>query len=183
MTKDEPSPENCPLCQHDDSDGLAEEIAEGLPKQIVSEELDCSIEEINHHMENHFGATGVTRAEASSGSSDDLLVSYRKRDSYDKFDILEKNMIRLTDRFDGLMQKDAWEPQDTSQIVKMAQEIRRTATAMAELEQEIKQELRMTEKQFEDFKSAILRELDEESQKKIIDVLEEEVEIELEAER
>lgn len=170
------SEDNCPICNFEDTENLEKELAKGLPKTVVADDMDCDVEEIRYHMEKHF----TTGEEASLEEAEDenlefeYMIQYQDRESYEKFDVLEKNMHRLTDRFDELLQGEGEITKDTTeQVVKMAREIRQTATSMASLEGEIKEELRLTEEQFHELKAAILRELDEEDQKKILNILEE----------
>lgn len=181
MSEKEVNPVNCPICLHEDSEYLTEELAEGkLLKGVVAEELQCSVDVIDYHLDHHLEPSDVETTTRSSDGKSDLLVNFQERDSYDKFDILETNVKRLTEKFDGLMQKDTWEPQDTNQIVKVHQELRRTIDTLDDLLKDERQKRMMTQQQFEDFKAAVLRELDKENQEKVLNALEDKVKIEAE---
>lgn len=166
------SDSECPICNYEKREHLEEELAGGLAKTIVAKEFDCDIDVVTEHMEEHFTSDGVNMSDADGDM--DFMISFEERESYEKFDILEKNIRRLVDRFDGLLQRDNYDKSDTDQIVNMAREIRQTAMNMAELEGEIKEELRLTQNQFDELKAVILRELDKESQQKILNVIDEE---------
>jgi len=177
----EVEPSNCPICQHPDSEYLTEEIAEGkLLKGVAAEELQCDVDTINYHMDHHLNPDGLKETTRSADGKSDLLVSFQERDSYDKLDILETNVKRLTEKFDGILQRDNWEPQDATQIVKVHQELRRTIDTLDDLMKDERKKRMMTQQQFEDFKAAVLRELDEENQKKVLNALEDKIEIEAE---
>jgi len=148
---------DCPICNHKEKEKLEEELVKGLPKTLVSNDLDCDVEDIVEHMDEHFsGGSG----DVEEYSDIDYMVTFEERESYKKFDILDQNMKRLVGRFDTIMQQDSYDRDDTEQIVKMAREIRQTAMSIAELEGEIREELKLTEEQFNELKGVILRELD-----------------------
>lgn len=171
------SREDCPICNFKETEELEEELAKGLPKTVVADDLDCDVEKIEYHMEQHFTTIEDFGDEELDTANLDYMITYQERESYEKFDILEQNMRRLTDRFDNIMQKGGdLDKDDTDQIVKMAREIRQTATSIADLEQEIRQELKLNERQFQELKAAILRELDKEDQMRILSLLQKEVE-------
>jgi len=152
------SSNNCPLCSHKNREALEEELAKGLPKTIVSKDLDIDVKVIETHMQEHFSAgLSMSDDDAQLDTDLDYMVSFEERDSYQKHDILQTNMKRLVDKFDGVMQRDGWEKEDIENIVKLAREVRQTAMSLADLEGEIKEELKLTEKQFNELKGVILR--------------------------
>jgi len=174
----------CPICDHENRDDIEAEVANGFPKKIIAQDIGCSIEDILDHMENHskYGQPGGEDATMEDQIGGHYKNMYPPRDSYEKYDVLNTNMERLTDRFDSLMEKDHLDKDDTKQIVSMARELRQTVMNLAELEGELHKELALTRAQFEALKEAVLRELDPDTQEVIINAIDES-QIEVEADQ
>lgn len=166
----------CPICESNNQEDLEEEILQGIPKTLLAEDLGCDVEDIVEHMEEH-RVRADENVDYDETYNDSYMKRMSKRDSYKKFDVLDTNMKRLTDRFDVILEKDGWDKEETDQIVSIAREVRQTAMAMAKLEGEIKQELELTQKQFEELKGAILNVLDKENRQKILNFIDEETEL------
>lgn len=173
----------CPICDHEDVDDIEAEVANGFPKKIIAQDIGCEMGDIITHMEEHstYGEAGAD-AEDAENIGGHYKNMYPPRESYEKYNVLNTNMERLTDRFDSLMEKDHLDRDDTKQIVSMARELRQTVMNLAELEGELHKELALTRAQFEALKEAVLRELDPATQETIISAIDES-QIEVEAEQ
>lgn len=165
---------SCPLCDYPNVDELETEIASGYPKRVVANDLECTVEEVQIHMEQH-----SKFADDPDLHTHKPTVSVQRR-SYEKYDILEEDLHRLVDRFDIKMEQDRLTRDDTKELIEMHREIRQTIGTLHDLQKEMHQELKLKEEQFDKLKKAILRELNPDQQKIIIASLDE---VELEASR
>lgn len=166
----------CPICESKNQEQLEEEIMQGMPKSLLADDLGCEVEDIVKHMDEHRKIANEEDIDYQEGNNE-FFTRMAKRESYKKFDVLSTNMERLTDRFDVLLEKDGWSKEDTDQLVSIAREVRQTAMAMAKLEGEIREELELTQSQFEELKGAILSVLDKENRNKILNFIDEETEL------
>jgi len=128
-----------------------------LTKQEVASDLKMLQEDVYNHMMNH-----MTVQVPKSAAEEKVKTIYGKRD------VLFNNMVSLNQRLDTYLNNNSLTPADTSQIVKLAGEVRRTVMDLAELEGELRQEQHITLIQFNELKAAILRELSPEQQQKVI---------------
>lgn len=167
----------CPICESKNQESIEEEILQGIPKSLLAKDLGCEVDDIIEHMDEHRKIVDEDDIDYEEGQSPEYMNRLSKRESYDKFDVLKTNMERLTDRFDVVLEKDGWDKDDTDQIVSIAREVRQTAMSMAKLEGEIKQELELTQKQFEELKGAVLSVLDKDDRQKILNFIDEETEL------
>lgn len=168
---------DCPICNSKNQEQLEEEILQGMPKTMLAEDLDCDVQDIVEHMDEHRNIADSDEIEYDDEFKPRIIRKFGERESYKKFDVLDDNMKRLIDRFDYVLEKDGWDKEDTDQIVSIAREVRQTAMAMAKLEGEIREELELTQSQFEELKGAILSVLDKENKQKILNFIDNETEL------
>lgn len=166
----------CPICESKNQEQLEEELVQGMPKSLLADDLGCDVEIIVEHMDEHRMVVNEEDVDYKEGKNE-FFTKMAKRESYKKFDVLSTNMERLTDRFDVLLEKDGWSKEDTDALVSIAREVRQTAMSMARLEGEIREELELTQSQFEELKGAILSVLNKENRDKILDFIDEETEL------
>lgn len=164
---------DCPLCKISDAALLAEiedAILAGFPKKPVAAEYGCSIGDVRDHMALHREGVEVLARHDYS----------HERVSYDKYEILSDNLIKIAKRLDALFDVDGLDKESTDQIIASAREIRQTVGLLANLEGEFKSELEMTKQQFNELKSTVMQIMEPEQQRVLIKNLED---IELEASR
>jgi hypothetical protein len=137
----------CPLCVHEKREHIEQELAKGnMSKKMVGKELEMTVEEVHEHMMNHF-SEGITKVD---------LKPSKLREAYNKKDILLNTMIQLKERLDYFMTKDTFSPNETKQIVSMAQELRHCIMDLANLEDELKSEQHITINMYNNLKMMVL---------------------------
>jgi hypothetical protein len=155
--------ENCVLCRHPQRKSLEEKIAKGeLTKKIVAEDLECSVDAVYDHMMNHFTTSPLMTVNDKPK---------KLRELYDKKDVLMTSFIQLKERLDAFMANDRFEPSDTSQIIKMTEEIRKLAETLSSLEGELKTESTYTLNMYIDLRNVVLGMLCPECRAKVIEEL------------
>lgn len=155
--------ENCPLCEHEHREELEEKIAQGvLPKGAVARELGITIEDVIHHMEEHW----TTKPE------DALVDSGKVQELTDKRTILITNLMQLNLKLGALFEHTHTITSSTvSQMVKMSQEVRKTIMDLAQLEGELQKEQHITLIQFNQLKAIVISELCPACKSKVLSTL------------
>lgn len=163
----------CVICNVPNRDEIEHELLEGMPKSIVAEELGITLADVTVHMRDHYAGVDVIspHKEVEIGEYSDDPFAHSKRTSYNKFDVLTENMMKLVNRFDVIIHREKHTKEDNDQLVNIAREIRQMAGALAVLEGEIRTEFELTQRQFDELKAFIIRELDPPTKKRLLEVI------------
>ena len=153
-----PAEADCAFCKAENRAELEERCATGdLSKKVVADGLSMTPTQVYHHMMHHF-TRFAGKGENGKAAEGEVIHNEIKK-LYNKHDIIFNLMVDLKERLDLYFTKDEFNPEETGEIVKMVDSVRKLVETLQVLETGLKQEEDLVMKNYEDLKKIILSKL------------------------
>ena len=171
MAKKEDLDKQCPICKHERREEIEKHIKDGLlTKKTVGEDLGMTPDAVYEHMANHLGRYAPTLDSPANKAQQRMIdgTSDAERELYAKQDTLFNNFMALTDRFNDLTKTESYDKETVGMLVQLSAEMRRLAMDMAQLKGDLKKQVEITVKQYQELRVMVLSKLCKSCQEKVI---------------